>query len=70
MNKLKAFFIWTFIVIQIAIMFGGFFALGYSLFAKVPLRDVVDFDWWIGLFVFYLWTDKFSSVKKLSKEVE
>jgi hypothetical protein len=70
MSKLKAALIWAIIVIQIAIMLAGFFVLGYSLFTKTPIRDLVDFDWWIGLFVFYLWVAKFSDVKKLSKVSE
>lgn len=68
MKVFKPLLIWANILAQIAIFFSGLAILGYSWFTQTPLRGLIDFDWWIGFFVFYMWSDRVLTPGKQRQE--
>lgn len=68
MKYFKPLLIWTNILAQAAIILSGSVLLAYSVFTHTPLKELIDFDWWIGYFVFSMWTARLLTVNKPARE--
>lgn len=63
MKNLKKFLVIAFIAMQILVIIYLWSKLIYSIFASIPIGDLLDWQWWIFFFALDLWTAKFFAEK-------